>query len=72
MMTPTMTEVSMNGRLLQTPAATLAELLRQQGYDAQAAMACAINRQFVPRARWPLQALQAGDSIDVIAPVTGG
>lgn len=66
------TEVSMNGRALRTPAATLAELLRQQGYDAQAAMACAINRQFVPRAQWALQALQPGDRIDVIAPVTGG
>ena len=71
-MTAPMTEVSMNGRLLQTPAATLAELLRQQGYEAQAAMACAINRQFVPRAQWPLHALQPGDRIDVIAPVTGG
>lgn len=66
------TEVSMNGRALQTPAVTLAELLQQQGYDAQAAMACAINRQFVPRAQWPLQRLQPGDRIDVIAPVTGG
>jgi sulfur carrier protein len=67
-----MTEVSMNGRLLHTPAATLAELLRQQGYEVKAAMACAINRQFVPRAQWPLQMLQPGDRIDVIAPVTGG
>ena len=71
-MTTTMTEVSMNGRALQTPAATLAELLQQQGYEAHAAMACAINRQFVPRAQWPLHALQPGDRIDVIAPVTGG
>lgn len=67
-----MTEVSMNGRLLRTPAATLAELLQQQGYEPQAAMACAINRQFVPRAEWPSHVLQAGDRIDVIAPVTGG
>jgi sulfur carrier protein len=35
-------------------------------------MACAINRQFVPRAQWASCSLQPGDRIDVIAPVTGG
>jgi sulfur carrier protein len=67
-----MISVSMNGQDLQTPAATLAELLQRQGYALDAAMACAINRQFVPRAQWPSQALAGGDRIDVIAPVTGG
>lgn len=67
-----MTEVSMNGRALQTPAATLAELLRLQGYAEQAALACAINREFVPRAQWPSRELHRGDRIDVVAPVTGG
>jgi len=65
-------EVSMNGRPLQTPAATLAELLRQQGYAADAAMACAVNREFVPRAQWAAHALDDGDRIDVVAPITGG
>jgi len=55
-----------------TPAATLAELLRQQGYAADAAMACAVNREFVPRAQWAAHALDDGDRIDVVAPITGG
>jgi sulfur carrier protein len=35
-------------------------------------MACAINRQFVPRPQWQERALQPGDQIDVITPITGG
>jgi len=65
-------EVSMNGRPLQTPAATLAELLRQQGCAADAAVACAVNREFVPRAQWQACLLNNGDRVDVVAPITGG
>jgi len=65
-------EVSMNGRPLRTPAATLAELLRHQGYAADAAVACAVNHEFVPRAQWPAHELDDGDRIDVVSPITGG
>ncbi|MBS0392518.1 MAG: sulfur carrier protein ThiS [Proteobacteria bacterium] len=34
--------------------------------------AVAVNLQFVPRARYAAQPLQAGDSVEIIAPVTGG
>ncbi|MBS0509545.1 MAG: sulfur carrier protein ThiS [Proteobacteria bacterium] len=34
--------------------------------------AVAVNTVFVPRARYASQALQEGDRVEVIAPVTGG
>ncbi|MBS0293294.1 MAG: sulfur carrier protein ThiS [Proteobacteria bacterium] len=34
--------------------------------------AVAVNLQFVPRAAYAAHLLQAGDSVEIIAPVTGG
>ncbi|QXL85519.1 sulfur carrier protein ThiS [Comamonas sp. NLF-1-9] len=34
--------------------------------------AVAVNLRFIPRSDWATQALQAGDQIEIIAPVTGG
>ena len=65
-------EISLNGRHVATLAPTLGTLLEQQGYDLAAAMACAINQEFVPRPQWGQRALQTGDEIDVITPITGG
>jgi sulfur carrier protein len=65
-------DVSLNGRAVATRAPTLCALLEHQGYDLTAAIACAINRQFVPRPLWGERALQPGDQIDVITPITGG
>jgi sulfur carrier protein len=65
-------DVSMNGRTITTAAPTLRALLEHQGYDLAAAIACAINRQFVPRPLWGERALQPGDQIEVITPITGG
>ncbi len=65
-------DVSLNGRPVATAAPSLRTLLEQQGYDLAAAMACAINKQFVPRPLWQERALQPGDRIDVITPITGG
>ena len=64
--------VSLNGHRIDTTAPTLQALLQQQGYDLAAAMACAVNRAFVPRPQWAERALHAGDQIDVITPITGG
>jgi sulfur carrier protein len=72
MKTLDMLDVSLNGRQVVTAAPTLQSLLQQQGYDLAAAMACAINRQFVPRPQWGERALKADDQIDVITPITGG
>ena len=65
-------EVSLNGQRITTRAPTLQALLQAQGYNLAAAMACAVNREFVARPRWSEHALQAGDLIDVITPITGG
>ena len=67
-----MFDVSLNGHPVATAAPTLHSLLEQQGYELTAAMACAINRQFVPRPQWPERTLRPGDQIDVITPITGG
>jgi sulfur carrier protein len=65
-------QIHLNGQALQTPCTTLFELLTQQGFDFKTAFACAINQRFVPRTQWPQQALQEGDHIEAITPVTGG
>ena len=61
-----------NGEAVQTSSATLADLLTERGYDATQALACAVNRHFVPRTHWAQQILQPGDAIEVVSPVVGG
>jgi sulfur carrier protein len=65
-------QISLNGHRVDSVAASLQELLQQHGYELTAAIACAVNQQFVPRSQWSQQALADGDRIDVIAPITGG
>jgi sulfur carrier protein len=65
-------EISLNGERLQTQAGTLQALLLARGFELQKPFACAINSAFVPRPQWPERALQSGDRIDVVAPITGG
>jgi sulfur carrier protein len=50
----------------------LQALLLARGYPLQGAFACAINNSFVPRPQWPERALQSGDRIDIVTPITGG
>ena len=64
--------ITLNGEAIQTGAAHLQALLLERGYALHSAIACAINNSFVPRLQWPQQQLQAGDRVDVIAPITGG
>jgi sulfur carrier protein len=65
-------EVSLNGQRIAADARTLQALLEARGYDFKSAFACAINNAFVPRPQWPQRALQSGDRIDVVTPITGG
>jgi sulfur carrier protein len=65
-------EISLNGERIQTQAGTLQALLLACGFELQKPFACAINSAFVPRPQWPQRALQNGDRIDVVAPITGG
>ena len=62
-----------NGEAVQSAAADLVALLQQRGFDpASRGFVCAVNGAFVPRAGWSQQSLQAGDRIDIVAPVVGG
>ncbi len=65
-------EISLNGKRIETDAASLQALLLAQAYDLKSAFACAINNTFVPRQQWPERRLEAGDRIDVVTPITGG
>ncbi|MES2414520.1 MAG: sulfur carrier protein ThiS [Pseudomonadota bacterium] len=67
-----MLDISLNGERIQTDAPTLHALLQARGYDFKNAFACAINNSFVPRPQWPDRALQNGDRIDIVTPITGG
>jgi sulfur carrier protein len=63
----------LNGEAVQTAALTLQALLEARGLDpSQRAFVCAVNGEFVPRARWAERALVTDDRIDVVAPVVGG
>jgi sulfur carrier protein len=70
-MTSTLT-ISLNGERVTTDAANLQALLLARGYELQGAFACAVNSSFVPRPKWPAHALQNGDRIDIVTPITGG
>ncbi|GAB2459531.1 MAG: sulfur carrier protein ThiS [Comamonas sp.] len=52
------------------PGATVAEALAQ--WQPRPPFAVAVNTQFVPKGRYAAQQLQAGDKLEIIAPVTGG
>jgi sulfur carrier protein len=65
-------ELSLNGERTNAEAATLQVLLLARGYKLESAFACAINNSFVPRQQWPERALQNGDRIDIVTPITGG
>lgn len=64
--------ISLNGEAIETDAPTLQALLLARGYELQGAFACAINNNFVPRPKWPERALNSGDRIDIVTPITGG
>ena len=65
-------KVSLNGEAIETDAPTLQALLLARGYELQGAFACAVNKTFVPRPKWPDRALENGDRIDIVTPITGG
>ena len=64
--------LTLNGSAVRTPAATLADLLAEQGYDTARAMACAVNQRFVARHDWAHRILREGDAVEVVSPVVGG
>ena len=55
---------------IEAPA-SLAQLLEITGYAARR-IAVEVNREIVPRSRYPLHALAAGDRIEIVHAIGGG
>jgi thiamine biosynthesis protein ThiS len=51
--------------------ATVAALLKQLGHDPTA-VSVAVNLTFVPRREYATRILNAGDDIEIVAPMQGG
>ena len=51
-------------------SASLADAISSAG--ARPPFAAAVNLQFIPKTQYAATALQAGDQIEIIAPITGG
>lgn len=62
--------ITLNGDTRQTAAATLAELLTEQGFGPK--VATARNGDFVPAGLRASTSISDGDRIEVVAPMQGG
>ncbi len=62
--------ITLNGEARQTAAATLADLLAEQGFGPR--VATARNGDFVPAGQRATTPLAEGDRIEVVAPMQGG
>ena len=68
-----MMRLRINGAETEVAVATIAELLAEQGIDPKARfLAVAVNGAVVRRAEWPMAALTAGDTIEIVRPFQGG
>lgn len=63
--------IQLNGTEFATTSATLAGVLKEAGF-AQAVVATAVNGSFVPQGARASQPIQAGDLVEVLAPMQGG
>lgn len=67
-----MTSYSLNGEDKALNAAqSVDDMLQQNGYGDML-VAVAINGVFVPRSSYGETMLQAGDTVDIVAPMQGG
>lgn len=63
--------ITINQQAVDLPdAATVADAVAH--WNAKPPFAVAVNTQFVPKSQHASRALQAGDKVEIIAPVTGG
>ncbi|MCC7254084.1 sulfur carrier protein ThiS [Hyphomicrobium sp.] len=60
-----------NGAEREVESRTLAEVLRELGYEATG-VATAVNGRFVPARQRETVLLSAGDALEVVAPRQGG
>ena len=66
-------EISVNGIGKTVDASTIAEILREEGVDGNAPfVAVALNGSVVPRREWKSAQIAAGDSVEIVKPVSGG
>ena len=62
-----------NGESRTVNAATIMELLREEGVDDTARfVAVAVNGAVAPRADWTTRPLDDGDDVEIVNPVSGG
>lgn len=67
-----MIEIVVNGEAKTLTAATdVASALADWGYEC-GRIALAVNGEFVARSEYATRLLQAGDAVEVVAPVQGG
>jgi sulfur carrier protein len=65
--------LKVNGAEAELAAATIAELLAEQGVDPKARfLAVAVNGAVVRRAEWPMTPLSPGDTVEIVRPFQGG
>jgi sulfur carrier protein len=68
-----MTRLQVNGLEAEVPATTVAELLAAQGVDpATRFLAVAVNGAVIRRTEWPSRRLAAGDTVEIVRPLSGG
>jgi sulfur carrier protein len=65
------TRIRLNGTPVETEARTLADLVAGEGH-AEAAVATAVNGDFVPRQERAATLLADGDQVEIVAPRQGG
>lgn len=64
-------KIELNGEAIETDAETLGALLEEYDYRHES-VATAINGEFVARRARAETTLNAGDAVDVVAPIAGG
>ncbi len=64
-------QIHVNGKALDVGAATLAALLRELDYE-DAAVATALNQNFVRKIDRGKTPLKEGDAVEILAPRQGG
>ena len=63
--------ITINQQSVELPdTATVADAVAH--WNAKPPFAVAVNTQFIPKSQHAQRALQAGDKVEIIAPVTGG
>jgi len=63
--------IVLNGERTEIVARNLAALLSEKDF-VHTHVAIAVNQRVVPRAAWPVTALNSGDQIEIITPRQGG